>query len=163
MSRIDILKASLVKKEKALDEKFDHHFADVKRANGQPLNDKRNGPATMDRWEKQNNAIKRQIEEVQKTKDAIDREEWKIKETSSLYEKMPKYLTDLIDAGVLVQWRKHPRMMFVAGVEKARIVFNEDTGVISYRYLKEIPNQEQYAVFRDVYNDLNKKQKSVTG
>ena len=44
--RLDILKASLEKKEAAMDAKISEHFATVKEANGQPLNDKRNGAAT---------------------------------------------------------------------------------------------------------------------
>ena len=53
-NRLEILKNSLEKKEQQLEKRFDDHFADVKRANGQPLNDKRNGQATMNRWERQN-------------------------------------------------------------------------------------------------------------
>lgn len=45
MSRLKILKSSLKKKEDKLDKKINEHFGDVASANGQPLNDKRNGPA----------------------------------------------------------------------------------------------------------------------
>ena len=56
--RLEILKQSLAKKEQELQRRFDEHFATVKQANGQPLNDKRNGQATLNKWEKQNNAIR---------------------------------------------------------------------------------------------------------
>ena len=44
--KLEILKNSLAKKEQELQRRFDVHFATVKQANGQPLNDKRNGQAT---------------------------------------------------------------------------------------------------------------------
>lgn len=75
MSRLKILKSSLKKKEDKLDKKINEHFGDVTSANGQPLNDKRNGPATMRRWDRQNNAISNLQKEIDKTKSAIEREE----------------------------------------------------------------------------------------
>ena len=51
--RLDILKNSLAKKEKEFDAKLQNHFDTVKLANGQPLNDKRNGRATINLWERQ--------------------------------------------------------------------------------------------------------------
>ena len=54
--RLEVLKASLVKKEAELDRRMQAHFDTVKQANGQPLNDKRNGQATLNKWDKQNNA-----------------------------------------------------------------------------------------------------------
>ena len=69
-NRLEILKNSLLKKEQQLEKRLDNHFADVKRANGQPLNDKRNGQATMNRWERQNEAIRNLKESIEKTKRA---------------------------------------------------------------------------------------------
>jgi hypothetical protein len=158
-ARLEILKESLKKKEAELDRRFDNHFSTVKQANGQPLNDKRNGAATLAKWEKQNDGIRNQKEEVEKTKRAIEFEESKITETEHWYKKMPKVLTDLIDSGVLIQWRKHPRMMFVNGVDKARIIFNDKTGVISHKYVSQIEDKDQYAIFRDTYNAINAEQK----
>ena len=66
--REQMLKNSLAKKEARRDEMIDRHFADVRVANGQPLNDKRCGPATMRRWEKQNNAIRAQYAEGENTR-----------------------------------------------------------------------------------------------
>lgn len=154
--RLEILKKSLEKKESKLNRKFDDHFDDVRRANGQPLNDKRCGMATFARWERQNDSIRNQIKEVEKTKDAIEREESKIDYTEYWYELMPDLIKELIDDGTLTQWRKHPRIMFVKSVEKARIYFHKDSGLISHKYLGEIPNKEQYAIFRDVFNKLNR-------
>jgi len=159
--RLYILKKSLVKKESVLDDKFSTHFDDVKSANGQPLNDKRNGHSTLNRWEKQSDSIRNQYKEIDKTKNAIDREEAKISETEHWYHLMPDYIKSLIDSGTLKQWRKHPRIMFVDGVEKARIYFDEETGLCSHKYVKSITDKEQYAVFRDLYNNINLKQKEA--
>lgn len=159
--RLEILKNSLGKKKVELDGKFDAYFDDVKSANGQPLNDKRNGHATLDRWERKSNAIARQKEEVEKTARAIEREQNKIDSVEWWYEKMPKYLTDLIDSGKVKQWRKHPRMLFVDGVEKARLVFDDEDGLVRHRYLNEIQDKEQFAIFRDVFNAINLHQKKT--
>ena len=70
--RLEVLKASLVKKEAELDRRMQAHFDTVKEANGQPLNDKRNGQATLNKWEKQNDAIRNQQAEIEKTKRAIE-------------------------------------------------------------------------------------------
>ncbi len=43
MTRLEILKNSLEKKQAKFNEKLNEHFMEVRRANGQPLNDKRNG------------------------------------------------------------------------------------------------------------------------
>lgn len=150
--KLEILKESLTKKEAGLEQRFNNHFETVRQANGQPLNDKRNGRVTLNKWERQSNSIRNQQAEVEKTRAAIEREGEKISDVSSWYQKMPKALTDLIDSGTLIQWRRHPRMMFVKDVEKARIIFNDGSGLISHKYVKLIPTKEQYAIFRDIYN-----------
>jgi len=157
--KLEILKGSLNKKEAELERRFNNHFDTVRQANGQPLNDKRNGAAILVKWEKQSDSIRNQQNEVEKTKSAIEREEGKIIETDSWRKKMPKVLTSLIDSGHLTQWRKHPRIMFVTGVEKARIIFDDKTGAISHKYVNQIPDKNQYAIFRDIYNSINAEQK----
>ena len=79
MSRLDILKASLEKKQAEFNRKLNEHFADVKRTNGQPLNDKRNGYSTMKRWDRQNDALSRMQKEIEKTQTAIEHEESRIR------------------------------------------------------------------------------------
>ena len=156
--RLEMLNASLAKKENILEVRFANHFASVKSANGQPLNDKRNGQATLNKWEKQNDAIRNKIKSVDLTKAAIEREESKLFSVSHCYNSMPQHLKALIDSGTLKQWGKHPHIMFVSGVEKARIYWDEETNICSHKYVKEIPNKEQYTVFRDVYNSINAMQ-----
>ena len=92
---------------------------------------------------------------MEKTKKAIDKEKGKIAITNASYNKMPPFIKDLIDKGTLKQWRKWPHIMFVANVDKARIYFDEKTMTFSHKYVSQIPDQEQYSVFRDVFNKIN--------
>lgn len=57
MKRLDILKSSLENKQEKFNKKLNEHFSDVRSANGQPLNDKRNGVVTMRCWDKQNEVL----------------------------------------------------------------------------------------------------------
>lgn len=152
--RLEILELSLEKKKAKLDHAFNTHFTDVKRANGQPLNDKRCGDSTFRRWDKQNDSIRKAQEEIQKTADAIEREKGKIAEVEHALNVFPKPITDLIDEGVLVVWRKHPNTLFVQGVDKARIQYKD--GVLTHKYLSSIKCKEQWVIFRDTFNGLKK-------
>lgn len=149
--RLEILQASLAKKTALFDEKLNAHMGDVKSANGQPLNDKRNGAATLDKWDRQNDALRALDASIAKTKGAIEREAAKIATVEAV--DLPEPVKALIGTGVLTQWRKHPRFFFVAGVDKARITLMAN-GQIGHRYLACIPSQDQYATFRDVFNSL---------
>lgn len=155
-SRTEVLQASLEKKQKRLADKFDQHFADVKSANGQPLNDKRNGQSTLNRWEKQSNGIRNQIEEIKKTELAIETEKWREVGVQEANKTMPAPIAKLLEAGELNQWRKYPNRFFVTGVEKARIIWDPEKGKITYSYLSEIPNAEQWSKFAKTYNQLKK-------
>jgi len=157
--RLNILKASLVKKQAQFDSKFQSHMEDVKSANGQPLNDKRDGHKTLSRWDRQNESLRNLDASIKKTEVAIEREESKINYVG-LFE-VPKCLVDLLAEGKITQWRKHPNFYFVAGVDRARIHVLDD-GRLSHRYVTEIPNQEQYAIFRDVFNTANRLHKELT-
>lgn len=152
--RLEILKASLVKKEARLDERLQTHFDTVAQANGQPLNDKRNGRATLNKWDKQNGGLRALQESIQRTKDAIEREETKIALASMV--ELPAYLQQAIDEGLITQWRKHPRFFFVVGVSGGRIVLDEETGIIGHRYLSKV-SKDEYPTFRDVFNKLNRQ------
>ncbi|KLU13895.1 MULTISPECIES: hypothetical protein [Xenorhabdus] len=152
--RLEILKASLTKKEALFNERLQNHFDTVKQANGQPLNDKRNGRATLNKWEKQNDSLRNLKESIQKTKDAIEREENKIALSESVT--LPAYIENAIKEGLITQWRKFPRFFFVNGVKGGRIVLDEKTGAISHRYLSRV-SKEEYPIFRDVFNSLNKQ------
>lgn len=153
-ARLEILKSSLAKKEARFDARLQDHFDTVAQANGQPLNDKRNGRATLNKWDKQSDALRSLQDSIQRTKDAIEREETKIANASLV--SLPEYIQQAIDDGLITQWRKFPRFFFVAGVSHARIVLDESTGVIAHRYLSKVPKDE-YPIFRDVFNKLNKQ------
>lgn len=157
-NRLNILKNSLIKKQAQFDSKFKSHMDDVKTANGQPLNDKRDGRKTIARWDKQNESLRNLDASIKKTEEAIDKEESKLAYVSLF--KVPDCLAGFLADGKITQWKKHPNFYFVNGVEKARIHVL-DNGKISHRYVNEIPNQEQYAIFRDLFNEANKLQKQT--
>lgn len=152
--RLEILKMSLLKKESLFSERLQQHFDTVRQANGQPLNDKRNGRATLNKWDKQSDTLRNLENSIQRTKDAIERENMKIALAESV--DIPDFIQKAIDEGLVSQWRKHPRFFFVTGVKHGRIVLDEETGVIAHRYLSKV-SKEEYPTFRDVFNKLNKQ------
>lgn len=153
--KLEILKNSLVKKEQELQRRFDVHFATVKQANGQPLNDKRNGQATLNKWERQNESIRTMQKSIEATKKAIEIEEGKIKGVEHANTFIPAEIQKLVESGELIQWRKHPHTFFVAGVDKARIVWDENRKVVAHKFVSEITIQEQRTKFVRIYNPLN--------
>lgn len=155
MSRLDILKASLEKKQAKFDRKLNEHFADVKSTNGQPLNDKRNGFATMERWDRQNDALSRIQKEIEKTQTAIEREESRIRCIDRNKNSMPEEIQELIDNGTLKQWGKYPHIMFVEGVDKARIIWDSKKKTVMHKFVSSITDTEQRRKFARVYNSLN--------
>ena len=155
MSRLDILKASLEKKQAEFNRKLNEHFADVKRTNGQPLNDKRNGFATMKRWDRQNDVLSRMQKEIEKTQTAIEREESRIRCIDRNKNSMPEEIQELIDNGTLKQWGKYPHIMFVEGVDKARIIWDSKKKTVMHKFVSSITDTEQRKKFARVYNSLN--------
>ena len=153
--KLEILKRSLEKKERLFDEKLANHIATVKQSNGQPLNDKRNGRATLNKWDKQNDALRNLKESIEKTKRAIEIEEGKISNVESAKETLPTEILTLIETGELIQWRKHPQIFFVKGVDKARIVWDKKTKKVAHRFYKEISEKDQRALFAKIYNKLH--------
>lgn len=152
--RLNILTESLSKKEKELDEKIAEHFRTVKQANGQPLNDKRNGQATLNKWEKQSDAIRKTQEGVEKTKRAIEVEQAKIEAVENAQSVTPAAILDLVASGVLTQWRKHPNTFFVVGVDRARIVWDNQKKVLAHKYISTVTDKDQRSNFAKVYNCL---------
>lgn len=162
--RLEILKKSLEKKKARFDEKLDSHFADVRSTNGQPLNDKRNGRATMNRWRKQNNTLHNLEESIEKTKSAIEWEERTIRQIEVTKATFPTEIITLLENGTLKPWRKHPHILFVDGVDKARIDWDEKKQIVAHKYTSSITDPEQHKKFAQVYNALyaaiNAKNKS---
>lgn len=154
--KLEILENSLIKKEKLFNEKLQNHINTVKKANGQPLNDKRNGQATLNKWEKQNDSLRNLQCSIEKTKNAIEIEKGKIISVESEKEYFPEIIVEMIEKGVLIQWRKHPNTLFVNGVDKARVQYDKKKNLIYHKYLSKIPNKEQRSKFAKVYNNLHK-------
>ena len=155
--KLKILKASLIKKEAVLDQRYKTHFTSVAQANGQPLNDKRNGQATLNKWDKQNQAIQNQKESIEKTKRAIEKEEGKIIDTEGAKETFPKIILEMLESGQLIQWRKHPNTFFVEGVDKARIVWDNKKKIIFTRYRNTITEQKVWKLFASAFNKILKE------
>jgi len=151
--RLEVLLNSLEKKEQEQSRRFDAHFADVSRANGQPLNDKRNGRATLTRWGKKDVSLRNHAESIEKTKAAIEREKGKIQHVNSV--DLPAAITQALDAGEITQWRKNPRMFFVVGVDRGRICWDVKTQTLGHRYLSDVL-KDQYPQFRDTFNKIRK-------
>lgn len=153
--KLEILKQSLAKKEDQLNARFQQHFATVRQANGQPLNDKRNGQATLNKCERQNEAIRTIQKSIEATKQSIEIEEGKIRGVEHANTFIPAEIQKLVESGELIQWRKHPHTFFVAGVDKARIVWDEKRKVVAHKFVSEITIQEQRTKFVGIYNQLN--------
>lgn len=151
---LEILKNSLLKKEAEFDKKLQNHFDTVKLANGQPLNDKKNGFATISLWDRQNESLSNLQKSIDKTKKAIEKEETKISNVEDF--EVPQEIKNLIKNGVIKQWRKHPRFFFVDGVDRARFSLSEN-GLVSHKYFHEIVCKEQREKFVIVYNDILRK------
>ena len=148
--KLEILKSSLEKKQVAFEQKLALHFDDVKSTNGQPLNDKRNGVSTLNRFEKQNSALRNLKDSIQKTSNAIENEEATINWIESNNKLLPVQILNMIETGELIQWKKYPNMFFVAGVYRARIIWNLKKLKLEYKYLNQIPNSDQIALFKVV-------------
>ena len=67
---------------------------------------------------------------------------------------MPQCIKDAIDSGKVTQWRRYPNTLFVVGVDKARIVYDRKKKTIGYKYVKNIRNNEQFNLFKAVFNEL---------
>ena len=155
--KLQILENSLIKKKAVLDNRFERHFASVKQANGQPLNDKRNGQRTLDKWDRQSDAIRNQKESIEKTERAIEKEQYKIIDTEAVKETLPNIILEMLETEQLIQWIKHPNTFFVKGVDKARIVWDNKKRIIFTRYRSTITEQEVWKLFVSAFNKILKE------
>lgn len=152
--RLEVLKRSLKNKEAKFDSMLENHFATVKQANGQPLNDKRNGAATLNKWEKQNNALRNLDESKEKTKRAIDREECLIAEVEHALMNLPDCIVKAIDSGDITQWKKHPNTFFVPGVEGCRLVWDKKKNKLMYKRPTGFSDADQWKKFAQAANKI---------
>ena len=136
---------------------------DTVSANGQPLNDKRNGYSTMKRWDRQNDTLSKIQKEIEKTQTAIEREESRIRCIDRNRSSMPEEIQKLINDGTLKQWGRYPHIMFVEGVDKARIIWDDRKKVVMHKFVSSITDTEQRRKFARVYNSLNASINEETG
>lgn len=120
------------------------------------MNDKgKRGQATLNKWERQNDALRTLQKSIETTKNAIEAEKSKIAGIENANEITPKEILALVESGDLVQWRKHPNTFFVSGVDKARIVWDEKKKVVAHKYITQVTEPEQRSKFAKIYNGLN--------
>ena len=154
-ARLAVLEASLTKKQAHFDAKLSAHFASVASANGQPLNDKRNGAKTLARWEDQNASLRRANEGIARTENAMERERSALARAAVVADTLPAAIAARLADGSLAQWRKHPTTFFVPGVDKARIVLLDGAKQVAHRYVSSITDPEQRRVFARAFNTLS--------
>lgn len=151
--KLTILKNSLEKKENVLNQKIDNHFSTVKQANGQPLNDKKNGFKTLNKWEQQNESIRNQFKEIEKTKTAIKKEEFKIKNCERVLKDLPEQIIKLLENGTLTQWRKFPNRFFVKDGGQGRIIWEQKTKKLLCSFVPAVGTSEREN-FANCFNQL---------
>jgi hypothetical protein len=121
-----------------------------------PLNDKRNGAATFKRWENQDDGIRNMQAEIEKTKNAIEKEKGLIIGANRAKTGLPSPILKALEDGIITQWRKYPNTFFVKGVEKARIVWDEKKQDLSHKYTSQITESDQWKLFAKTFNEMKK-------
>ena len=154
-TKLDRLQISLAKKEALENKLFDRLFEMIRETNGQPMNDKKDGPAYFKKRAKIDDAIRHIQAGIELTKNAIEKENAARFRVSSVA--LPGFLAEMVENGTLIQWRKHPTMFFVKGVDKARIIYDPKSGNVLHKFSSSIPNQEQYDIFKNVVAEIRQK------
>ena len=153
---MELLERSLANKIEKLGRMSAEHIEDARNANGQPLNDKRNGAATMQRWDRQRAVTAAQLKEIEKTEEAIEDERELMNEIAAWRKVLPQPIISAMDSGEITQWRRHPNRFFVSGVPKARIVWDEKTGKLSSAHANNLAG-ESHDKFNAVFCRLKKE------
>ena len=174
MTRLEIFKNSLIKKEAQQDKNFTSLYEHQAMTHGSPVNDKRCGGAWFKAHDRINDSIRNQYASIEKTKQAIEREEKRQLRNTDAQDMLleyPKEIIDLVEAGTLIQWNKHPNTFFVNGLERIRISYEKKelktkiTETLYHKYGSEfssISTKEQIKYFNDLFNDLKSKVNKVT-
>lgn len=159
--RLEILNNSLTKKQKIFNDLFIAHTEEVKKAQGEPLRGHRRGNKILKTWEKTAQRLTIKLKEIKKTQRAIDREKYKGKKKEKALMKHQPHIKKMIEDGILSVWRKHERIAFVVGVDRARIYFEEIDSVYyieKHKFYNEIECPEQKEKFKNIYNDIRAKE-----
>ena len=159
--RLEILNNSLAKKQKIFNDLFIAHTEEVKKAQGEPLRCNRRGNKILNTWEKTAQRLTIKLKEIKKTQRAIDREKYKSQKKEKALMKHQPHIKKMIEDGILSIWRKHERIAFVVGVDRARIYFEEVDGVYyleGHKFYNQIECQEQKEKFKTIYNDIRAKE-----
>jgi hypothetical protein len=174
MKRLEILKNSLEKKEAKQDDNFNSLYKHQAMTHGSPVNDKRGGGAWFNAHEKINDSIRNQYASIEKTKQAIEREQKRLARNEDAREMLldyPQAIIDLVEAGTLIQWNKYPNTFFVNGLDKIRIIYEKKelktkiTETLYHKYgsaFASISTKEQIKYFNDLFNELKSKVNKIT-
>ncbi len=163
MNRLEILQNSLINKKANLDVFFEDLYSHQRLTNGQPMNDKRNGGTWFKRHDQLNNKIANQFKEIEKTENAIEREQSKIDNYSDIEKDLPQPILDLIQSGTLVQWKRYPNTFFIQGLDTVRLVYDKKVmktkikETLFNRYQNEFKkncSREQWLKFVKIWNEL---------
>lgn len=136
--RLEILEESLKKKQQIFDNRLLNHF----------------NRSTLDKWDRQNDSLRRLQAEIEKTKNAIERERGKIFSVEATKETLPAEILTMVESGTLIQWRKYPNIFFVPGVDKARIIWDERKRIVAHKFTNTLTDTEQRKRFAEIYNRL---------
>lgn len=117
----------------------------------------------MKRWNRQNDTLSKMQKEIEKPQTAIEREESRIRCIDRNRSSMPEEIQKLINDGTLRQWGKYPHIMFVEGVDKARIIWDDRKKVVMHKFVSSITDTEKRRKFARVYNSLNASINKETG
>ena len=170
MKRLEILQNSLAKKEAKQNNNFTSLYKHQAMTHSSPVNDKRCGSAWFKAHDKINDDIRNQYAAIK----AIEQEEKRQlinEDAREMLLEYPQAIIDLVEAGTLFQWNKHPNTFFVNGLEKIRIIYEKKehktkiTETLYHKYGSEfasISTKEQIKYFNNLFNDLKSKVKKIT-
>lgn len=137
--RLEILKASLDKKKADFSQRWSAHRKEVAGRQGQPFHMYKKGEAdTRKRFGKEMDILSDLNKSIEKTERAIEKEAQKIKATEEQKALFPPPILEFIERGDVIQWRKYPRIMFVPGVDKARIVYDNDKTALTVAFFRTL-------------------------
>lgn len=119
------------------------------------------GNQILRRWDKTAKRITIKLNEIEKTKKSIDREIYLSRNKEKALMKHQPHIIQMIEDGILSVWRKHERIAFVVGVDRARIYFEEIDGVYyleGHKFYNQIECPNQKEKFKNIYNELRAKE-----
>ncbi|NCX95785.1 MAG: hypothetical protein EBX41_05120 [Chitinophagia bacterium] len=165
--RLEILKNSLIKKEERQQYLLSQFYGGWHGRQGQPIDlSRKSDRALLNRTDKYDNALRNISAEIQKTKDAIEREEGKLRQVELTNQILPASLLEFVNRGELIQWRKYPNTFFIPGIEKVRLIWKPKENKLFTRYgeyLQKSQKQEFVNLVQRILDAIDNEQKTKEG